>query len=313
MSAHHSTQATIQMVGPIQAAIWLESAKYEHQRKPRRWHVENLAREMQRGTFTQYTQIRLAVSQSGRRALVDGQHRLMAVVESGIAQRFTVLETEGLTDEEIAREYGTLDVGVGRTAQEALKPRQLDQELGVTPTQINYLSAAIGLLSTGCVTYPSKSQQLHQDDLVRVLRLYAPFAREYFDLAEGCEPSIHRAVRRAPTIAVALLSLRFSAPRAAEYSYPSVRDFWRGVFFDDGIGIKDPRKFANRHLITSTMSARTRDKDTNLISAGYSVRYLGFCINAHIEGRMLHQPRVVNPIAPLMVYAVPRDPAAWLK
>lgn len=59
---------------------------------------------------------------------------------------------------------------------------------------------------------------------------------------------------RVASLSIVLLSLRFSAPKAEAQGDPSVDEFWRGVIFDDGIQIGDPRKLANRHLLTTAMA-----------------------------------------------------------
>jgi hypothetical protein len=66
-----------------------------------------------------------------------------------------------------------------------------------------------------------------------LLRDWASEARTYFELVHGGETANMYLFLRAPVIACALLTLRYSPDRA--------RDFWYEIARDDGLTAHDPR------------------------------------------------------------------------
>ncbi len=98
-------------VTPAQAAKWLEKSNYEDNRKIRPQWVDHLARQMTKGLW-RYNGEPLIFSTAG--LLLDGQHRLAAIVSSGKAQTFLVVEgiAEGA--------FTTLDQNLSRSAAQVL-------------------------------------------------------------------------------------------------------------------------------------------------------------------------------------------------
>lgn len=298
-------------VTPEQATQWLETMQYAHQRAVRQWHVDFLADEMRRERFIQGTQIRFA-SLNGQRMLVDGQHRLWAVVVSEIPQLFSVLTTRVESKEEAAWIYVNTDIGLKRSNSEALGILELDRELQITKTEARVFNGATNFMATGCMRNTGRTDTLHRDDAVRYMRLYVPFAREYFTLIAECEKRSRHSAMRAATLSIALLSLRFSVPRAESRGDPSVQEFWRGAVFDDGVQIGDPRKVANRHLLNASMSGGGSPTKSSIVSPPFSSRYLVNCFNAYMTRRELTFTRVVDNRSPLNMYGVPNDSTQWM-
>lgn len=296
-------RVSIKKITPDLAARWLETMQYDHQRTVRQHWVEYLSEEMQRGRFQQNTQLHVAYLK-GKAHLIDGQHRLWAVITAGLPQSFTVLETHVQTEEALGWLYGQTDVGLRRTAADLYSALDLPAEIGLAASQINALSSAIAFMYGGCVRYDAGTgKRLHRDDLLKTIRLYAPYAREYYEIASGAGREMVAAIKRSPTFALALLTLRFAAPIAERTGAPPVADFWRGTFHDDGVRVNDPRKFANRHLLLSGPKRGT---------PAYSTRYVGFCFNAFMQRRTLASPRVYDETGELVVFGVPREPSKWI-
>jgi hypothetical protein len=298
-----------QRIEAAEAARWLETMKYEHQRTIRKHHVEELAEEMRRGKFVPGTQIRIA-SYQGRMMLVDGQHRLAAVVASGLPQTFTILEVEAKSEAEVAWMYGYTDIGMRRTASDLYSALELTEEFGISRTDVNNLSAAVIFMASGCLRNKSGNSPIHRDDVVSYMRTYAPYMKQYVELIFQCDTRMRNASTRAASLSIALLSLRFSLPYAESRGEPSVVEFWRGVIFDDGIQIGDARKVANRHLLGSTMLGN------GIVGAAttpaYSSRYLVKCFQAYMERREIKQTKVFDAQAPIDMHGVPKDRTQWM-
>lgn len=287
-----SPKYTVQIatVDPQTAQLWRISRAYPGQRRIRQEHVEYLAEEMSRGRFAPTTEI-VFVIQDGRYYLVNGQHTLEAIIKSGTTQHVVVLEYMSNSDEETAYIYGIIDTNLGRRATDLTSALRIKEETGFTATQLNAVGAAVKMIHFKFTTYGQSTWRLHQDDLVRYIREYAPYAHQYFDIIAGCSRNITHATMRAPTLGVALVTLRFSAQRLGGNT---VIDFWRGAIIDDGIALKDPRKTAHTHLVSARVAKGPSDMSRRAVyvSAPYSARLLATCFNAHVEGRQLSRVRI---------------------
>lgn len=104
------TTITVEQVDPTRASEWLDTAATN--RPPRQGKIDQYARDMLEGRWRSSI---LRFDQNDR--LVDGQHRLWAVVETGSAQQFYV--ERGL-DEVAVR---TIDTGLVRTNGDILAMR----------------------------------------------------------------------------------------------------------------------------------------------------------------------------------------------
>lgn len=104
------TNMTIERIGPTEAERYLESSSAN--RPPRQGKIGQYARDMTAGTWHSSV---IRFDREGK--LVDGQHRLWAVIVSGSEQLFYV--ERGLPDEAIK----TLDSGLVRTGGDVLAIR----------------------------------------------------------------------------------------------------------------------------------------------------------------------------------------------
>lgn len=98
-------ETTLRRVTPAQATAWLRPDINRNNRGLRNDHVEYLAREITNGRW-QTTHQGIAFSESGR--LLDGQHRLAAIVRAGKSVDINV--SEGLPEEA----FEAIDCGLKR-------------------------------------------------------------------------------------------------------------------------------------------------------------------------------------------------------
>jgi hypothetical protein len=297
-------QVAIREVTPEMATQWLETMPYDQQRNVSDAWVDYIAEEMRREHFQQGTKLTIAIL-DGRPLLIDGQHRLWAVVRSELPQSFIVYEVEARDKEHIAWLYATTDIGRKRPPSELTKGMGIASEYGITQGQVDALAAAVTFMKSGLTRQDNKGSRLHPDDLLLGVRLYAPYATQLFDLVTG-DTIMGRASRRAATLVAAVLTMRYVRPSE------TAMEFWRGVVKDDGIKAGDPRKFANRHLLNSSMMNGRRTGAT-VMTPAKSVRILAACFNAYVAGREIAQtPKVLDEAAPINIVGVPKDPAKWL-
>jgi hypothetical protein len=311
VSPHRRDPITFtQMITPAEAAHILDTMKYEHQRPPRPSKAQDYANEMIAGRFRDLTQIFIAIYH-GQYVLLDGQHRLRAVVSSGIPHLFTVVEKEVESEEELARIYSTTDQGIRRTAGDIYGAHALGQEFGLNKNMLDAFGAGIKFMLNGCLYV---NATIRPDAIIPHMRLYAPYVQTYQALlSEVAVPQgMYAQCKRSSTIAAALLSLRFSALKAEQAGRATiVRDFWVGMLKDDGLRQGDPRKAANQHLTITRTTPSRATRQSHVVSQSYSIRYLGNCLNAYIRGEPLRYAKVMDEAAPISIYGVPSDPALW--
>lgn len=306
----HEAVTFAQVVTPAEARHMLDTMKYTNQR-PVRWSkVEDYANEILSGTFRELTQIFIAVYH-GQYVILDGQHRLNAVVKADKSYLFAIVQKEVNSEDEMSHIYSTTDQGLRRTAGDVYGAHALGQEFGLGKTMLDAFGAGIKFMVNGCQTM---NAVIRYDTVIPYMRIYAQFLQRYQDITTEAAPaqSMYAQCKRSSTIAIALLSLRFSTPKAEQAGKPNaVHDFWLGTLKDDGLHQGDPRKAANQHLtLTRTTASRTAQQ-RYIVSQSYSVRYLGSCLNAYIKGESLRYAKVFDESAPLNIYGVPSDPALW--
>lgn len=113
-----STSTTLRTVTPSIAVEWL-SNRWGEQRAVRESHVTRLVRDMESGRFRVGPDAIVRIN--GR--LANGQHRLSAIVESGIQQTMVVMES---SDESM---YQVIDCGLRRSARDSLSQHEFSAYL----------------------------------------------------------------------------------------------------------------------------------------------------------------------------------------
>lgn len=309
---HGTMRATIEEITPELAELYLKILEYRGQRRMRQHHVDRLAKEMERGTFRAGTMIEI-MQFDGREYLINGQHRLLAVVQSKTTQPFTVQTTKATSMEQVAFAYGRTDIGLKRTAGDLYSALDMAGRIDLPSNRaVQDLAAAIRFMLNDCLHTGGREIGISQETMIDYLTTYAPTMRDYSAMTDGCEARMRPGLFRAATVAIALLTMRFAAPYAKSRGKPAVEDFWRGVIFDDGLTATDPRKFANRHLRDSTMSSAAQSSANRVfVTAPRSSRYLAQCFNAYMDSRQVKMVKVMDDTTPLKIYGVPVAQDAW--
>jgi len=122
--------AEVQLIEPETAAQWLRAN--QHNRPVRRRHVEFLAGEIRDGNWQLNGQ---AIIVSEDEEILDGQHRLLAIIEAGIAIKTLVIY--GINKDA----FKTIDTGAVRSGPDALALWFPDANRGLTKavgSAVNY-------------------------------------------------------------------------------------------------------------------------------------------------------------------------------
>lgn len=222
---------------------------YERQRPVRPLHAAALAMQMRRKEWTAGTQIHFArMAADGWLRLLDGQHRLHAVIEANSAISFQVLITECHNESEVARLYRRHDrLAIHRTVEDALKAEGIPAKMEIT-SRIARGTFSAALIINGGFAFSGRSAKadpyLFRSDEAR-LRLCEPWwapAKQFADAIsqEKSDPKVRKMIQAAPVLAVALVTLRDQEAKADA--------FWRGLAMNDGLRRDDPRSAYIRTL-----------------------------------------------------------------
>lgn len=223
-------------VGPTLATQILADHNYGRQRSLRRGHVAELAALMRRKAFLPGSQI--AFARVGKRLfLINGQHRLKAIVESGREVEFQVMIVDCRTVDDVARHYYTFDrLVTARSDADVLKAVGAPETHGISASMARGVWQAVPLIehSFERVNYAHDPERRDDD---RRLGLCAPwwgYAAELEAILQLAPSSVKKRLLNAQAVAVALVLLRDQPEEA--------RAFLTGIAEDDGLRRDDPRK-----------------------------------------------------------------------
>lgn len=296
------TSVSIQMITPTVAAELLSSASYGKQRDISPSWMRYLAEEMSMGSFKQDTAIEIVrQSDTGKLTLIDGYHRLNAVIKSGTPTRFVMVETSVSSVNEMDRMYYRIDQGKRRTTADQMRVLGIEQEYGLTGTQVRRLAAAVTMIDAG---WTSKAL-IHFDERERLVREYAEECGMYFAITSGRKREIRISFERQSTLSVGLVTLKYSAKKFGE---TKVEDFWEGVATNDGIAASDARKYAYDHLLTAMIKGGHSAGSVNtgmMYTARYSAKYIAHCFNAFVQDKPMRQRPRVDLQEPMLILGSP--------
>lgn len=251
-------------ITPEDARKLRDTCQFEWQRKISERNIERLSNEMKRGTFIPGTPIILAVFPNGDRALLNGNHTLEAVVDSGVTIPLTFIDIRCIDLKEAGAIYATLDIQKARTWEDTLKGSG-NSEFPLGGKAVS----AIGLVLQNFRYDPknievitSRTYRLDQLDDYRV-------ASEVIQGAIAGTPN-RRLVLRAAILAVALGTAKYQPSKATE--------FWGEIARDDGLVTGMPQKALLRYM----QNHRPNGADNNLHMVAAALAW-----NAFFDGRDL--------------------------
>lgn len=219
------------ILGPEDAARWLMEYAYPGQRRLKSANVVLYASEMSAGRFLPLTQLRLGMYE-GKLTLLDGQHRLQAVVMSGVPTAFSVVCHDDVTPKQQGSLYGAIDRGGVRTHNDVFQAMGLAERTNLYPTYIKLGGAAMDMILTGF-----RRSQRHRP-LTRVSELRAAMVEyhadniaAYFNAIDGCSHEWRNQLRVRTLVALGIITFHYQ-PELAGW-------FWRDVALRGG-HIGDP-------------------------------------------------------------------------
>jgi hypothetical protein len=225
-------------IAPGIASRILTEANWEGQRSVAAWHVDLLAEIMRRGEWKDGSQVAFCLL-DGKLHLVNGQHRMEAVVKAAKAQRFQVKVHRCDSISEVAQHYWSYDVAArqrsnaeilrapGFAAQHGLSFTIADKLYGCTPLLVcefarqNYHTAAANTRDAG--------------KRISIATAWVKEAAVYQSVIDEAYSQKHKVrLLSSAMMSIALYTIRHQPGKALP--------FWSGVANGEGLKRGDPRK-----------------------------------------------------------------------
>ena len=261
------TSPTVTVTSAL-ADRWLRLGEFELQRFVNWIHVHDLMWEFRQGRFQEGTPIVLA--RIGERYyVINGQHTLLAIRQTGIAIKLTVIEYSCENLEQVGIIYSRWDIQAVRTASARLKALGILDAFQINTKDANSLTRNLKLLYLNFRHYRSpvgltdeqrgvmKSAEVWE----QAFYYFDDEIRAYLSVLEQCENrSIRARFLRGGVAAVALATLKANATWKTREgdSYPAI-EFWASAAKNSGLLSSDPAARLHTWLITSTTTGQRPD------------------------------------------------------
>lgn len=179
------------VVNPTMAQSWLEQNSYSKQRKIRKLHVALLAREMRLGRFQPTAQVGFAIL-NDREILVNGQHTLHAIIQSGLPQVVNVVYHEVDDEYEIAKLYFCYDIHKKRTFGEIAEAFDVSRRTELSTSQVTKVGAAVLFIATDFSD--KKTTEVPLMDRAELVVKYSDAAKAYYDAIRRADREIEKKI-----------------------------------------------------------------------------------------------------------------------
>lgn len=247
----NALSAEVIKVTPAMAKQLGRECLFDRQRSIRPEHVNRLASEMKSAWFLAGTPVWFCVLPDKKHVLVNGNHTLAAVVESGVTIPLTFVYQLVQNVEEAAQAYACFDIQRSRTWMQAAQAQGLSNELPL-------LNKALPAMSWIMADFKESQEHAASNSALQSRHLRFDMVKEYRgalmslqELLTGTLAQNQRLIGRAATFAVAMVTMK-AQPSAAE-------EFWGGMAKDDGLRVGDPRRTLLRYAIANPVRVAARD------------------------------------------------------
>lgn len=237
MNVHNEIKPGDRIFSPAMCEAVLQQCMYEPQKKRNETgslYVYRKAEEMRSGDFRKHSQIAFCRLNGGL-ILVDGYHRMMAVIHYGSGILFNVVIFECDTEEQVARIYASYDrwgENRIRTDAQALNALRFAEKVGVQKQVAEAAYKCMPIIRNGLrpINRGDKDTMM----FAGMLGTRVDFAMEYKRQIEnynlclhGCDMHLKRRLLNISVMSIALITLKFKESMAL--------DFWSSVSNNSGL------------------------------------------------------------------------------
>ncbi len=264
-------------VTPELAHRIVQTGRFDRQRPVRVKHAEALATQMRRHEWTAGTQIHFGKTPDGDLHLVNGQHRMHAVIKADTSIRFQILVTDVANEAGLAVLYRRHDrLTAKRTTTDALSAEGIPYKYELRHEIAKACFNAVLLIDTGfrAVSHHADPYLMRSDEArLRICEPWWPIAAHFQDAianAPNRTPPIKRYLQSSGAAAVAMLTLRDQEAKADP--------FWRGLADNDRLARDDPRAAYLRFLVSEKV--RSQIESAKAASLAWNAFFKGETITA---------------------------------
>jgi len=222
------------VITPEMATFWIDRYKYSKQRKVSIYQVRKLCNSIAIGEYNEQTVICFALVDN-KYYLIDGQHRLLAVIKSNtaVASNVSVKSFDNMDDVSIA--YATIDIGGPRGQNASMG--YLEGKTQLSKSEIGWTKAAIRKIYTG---FKPRSDAVMLTPLIiaDLVIEWEKYALDYLRCINFGENK--KKLVKSSLFALGMITFKYSNELSHE--------FWKQVSYNDGLKIGDPRRVTIRHI-----------------------------------------------------------------
>jgi hypothetical protein len=233
-------------ISPCTARTILERFNYSRQRRIYSLHCDALSYQMKAGVWVAGSQLVFGVMPDGSLHLVNGQHRLHAVIMSDMTIEFQILlvpvDTEGALHELYCK-YDT--VQRSRSNFMVMRSTGIAEELDIS-RRLSVAAYAAGVVIANGLRVPKGRLGIPSlstpDGKLAAIKPWWGQVKKYDEIIEDSERAVKSRLLKGSSVAAAIVTLAFQPDKAEE--------FWKGVANNSELKKGDPR----RTLVMSLLS-----------------------------------------------------------
>lgn len=258
---------TVSTIGPEKAQELLDTAP-DFQRPLKARVVETYSRLMRDGKWLPNTLIQMCGG-----VLIDGQHRLQAIKESGVALSFIVVSFNDGEDPRVR--YGMIDQPSIRTAGDVAKADATRREWKVSPTDQTVLCAAVIIIANRFWKETIRLSNIEKVDLAFA------WQDEFLRYKEIVSLQASSVFMSAPNVSLALVTLRHQVSKAIP--------FWYGVITGESDTMNRPYAHLRRFILMNSKGS-SAGGGMQKVRSSAAIN----CWNHHFRDEMMKQLKLPN-------------------
>lgn len=243
---------------------------YEKQRPIRSGHVDVLASQMRRREFTSGTQLHFARLPDDVLVLLNGNHRIHAVVKADTTVDFQILITDVSGYDALRTLYRRHDrTTAARSIADAIFAEGIGEKYGLRKEISGSTFRAMAVIGNRFESQRTADAYLKSDEYrLATAEDWWPIAELFQDaIARAPTFPIKRAIQKAGVTAVALVTLRYQEAKADA--------FWRGIANNDGLREGDPRRAYINYLSAVNRRQSSEVKAAKAAATAWNAFFLG--------------------------------------
>jgi len=233
---------------------------------------------MRGGRFEPATLIFVNINGNGKKVLIDGQHALSAIVQSGRPQKMILIEDEVSSEDEIPYKFARYDVQKRRNLGDSIFAFDLPNTLPFNRSYIRKVSSAIRFIESGFGMRGYDESAIEDD--IKAIKDWSDCANQFFEIYESEKgvKSIKQRFLNRSVLSVALVTLRYVDDR------DRVPGFWNGFIHGSNLASDDPALVGrNKYLSISVRGGAPNvykekwapNAISRLVAWAWNMHYLG--------------------------------------